>query len=44
MENNNVHNIPKDTLNSMGIFLFNILKKKIQSGEVKIEEGKIIKK
>jgi hypothetical protein len=40
----NVHSIPKETLTSMGIFLYTILKKKIQSGEVKIEEGKIIKK
>ena len=40
----NVHNIPKETLNSMGIFLFTLLKKKIESGEVKIEEGKIVKK
>lgn len=40
----NVHNIPKETLDSMGIFLFTLLKNKIESGEIKIEEGKIIKK
>ena len=40
----NVNNIPKETLDSMGIFLFNLLKAKLEKGEIKIEEGKIIKK
>ena len=38
-----LNNIPDEILNSMGIFLFNLLKSKLEKGEIKIEEGKIIK-
>ena len=40
---NKITNIPNETLNSMGIFLFNLLKAKLEKGEIKIEEGKIVK-
>ena len=33
----------EEILNSMGIFVFNLLKEKLEKGEIRIEEGRIIK-